>query len=145
MLLIRSQDYISALLGKRNMPIASLSFPESMLKEMDSMQDSLGFTGRSELVRAGIRLLIQDAKEKETLKGRVSAVVVVTHTEENEEKVTQIKHRFDSIVRTHIHNKITRANCVELFLLEGEASDVARMTEEFQREDRIKSVKLVVI
>jgi CopG family nickel-responsive transcriptional regulator len=127
------------------MPIVSLSFPETMLKEMDVMQGSLGFTGRSELVRAGIRLLIQDTKEKETLSGSVSAVVVVTHTEENEEKVTQIKHRFDDIVRTHIHNKITRNNCVELFLLEGDAKAVAKMTEEFQKEDRIKSVKLVMI
>jgi CopG family transcriptional regulator, nickel-responsive regulator len=127
------------------MAIVSLSFPESMLNEMDEMQGSLGYTGRSELVRAGIRLLIQDTKEKQTLTGKVSAVVVVTHTEENEEKVTQIKHRFDDIVRTHIHNKITRSNCVELFLLEGEAGEVAKMTGELQREDKIKSVKLVVI
>lgn len=127
------------------MPIVSLSFPESMLKDMEGMQQSLGYTGRSELVRAGIRLLIQDVREKEAMTGTVSAVVVVTHTEENEEKVTQIKHRFDDIVRTHIHNKITKNNCVELFLLEGGAKEVARMAEEFQREDRIKSVKLVPI
>jgi CopG family nickel-responsive transcriptional regulator len=127
------------------MPIVSLSFPEGMLEEMDTMQSSRGFTGRSELVRAGIRLLIQDVKEKDTLSGKVSAVVVVTHTEENEEKVTQIKHRFDNIVRTHIHNKITRSNCVELFLLEGDAKEVAKMTGEFQREDKIKSVKLVMV
>jgi CopG family transcriptional regulator, nickel-responsive regulator len=127
------------------MPIVSLSFPETMLKEMDAMQGSRGYTGRSELVRAGIRLLIQDVKEKDTLSGKVSAVVVVTHTEENEEKVTQIKHRFDDIVKTHIHNKITRSNCVELFLLEGDAKEVAKMTGEFQREDKIKSVKLVIV
>ena len=127
------------------MPIVSLSFPEGMLREMDEIQKSLGYTGRSELVRAGMRLLMQDTKEKHGLVGKVSAVVVVTHTEENEEKVTQIKHRFDNIVRTHIHNKITPNNCVELFLLEGEARDVTRMTGEFQREDRIKSVKLVMI
>lgn len=127
------------------MPIVSLSFPETMLKDMDGMQNSLGYTGRSELVRAGIRLLMQDVKEKEGLAGAVSAVVVVTHNEENEEKVTKIKHRFDNIVRTHIHNKLTKRNCVELFLLEGDAKDVARMAEEFQREDEIKSVKLVPI
>ncbi len=145
MLLIQDHDYISGLVAISAMPIVSLSFPETMLKEMDAMQGSRGFTGRSELVRAGIRLLIQDVKEKDTLSGKVSAVVVVTHTEENEEKVTQIKHRFDDIVRTHIHNKITRSNCVELFLLEGDAKEVAKMTGELQREDKIKSVKLVMI
>jgi CopG family transcriptional regulator, nickel-responsive regulator len=127
------------------MPIVSLSFPEGMLGEMDEMRKSLGYTGRSELVRAGVRLLIQDIKEKQGLSGKLSAVVVVTHTEEHEEKVTRIKHKFDDIVRTHIHNKLSRNNCVELFLLEGEAASVARMVEEFQKEDRIRSVKLVLI
>jgi CopG family nickel-responsive transcriptional regulator len=127
------------------MPIVSLSFPDKMMKEIDELQESLGFTGRSELVRAGIRLLLQDTKEKNSLTGKVSAIVVVTHDQENEETVTRIKHRFDDIVRTHFHNKVARANCVELFLLEGDASEVASMVKEFQKSDEIKSVKLVTI
>lgn len=127
------------------MPIVSLSFPAKMAEEMSEVQKALGFTGRSELVRAGIRLLLQDVKEKATVSGRVSAVVVVTHSEENEGPVTKIKHRYDSIVRTHIHNKIAKSNCVELFLLEGPSSGVVSMTRDFQKEDGIRSVKLVVL
>jgi CopG family nickel-responsive transcriptional regulator len=124
-------------------PIVSLSFPEKMLKEMDELEESLEFSGRSELVRAGIRLLLQDSKEKRAMSGAGSAVVVVTHTEENEEPVTRIKHRFDGIIRTHIHNKIAKGNCVELFLVEGQARAIASMTEEFQKEDKIRTVRLV--
>jgi CopG family nickel-responsive transcriptional regulator len=127
------------------MPIVSLSFPESMMKEMDDLQKALGFTGRSELVRASIRLLIQDVKEKNALAGKGSAVIVLTHTEENEAPVTRIKHRYDDIVRTHIHNKITKNNCVEMFLLEGSTHEVATMAKEFQREEGIRSVKLIVL
>ncbi len=127
------------------MPIVSLSFPDSMMEEMEELQQTLGFTGRSELVRASIRMMLQDARERSNLTGKVSAVIVVTHTEENEERVTKIKHSFDSIVRTHIHNKLSKSNCVELFLLEGEAKDVSKMAEAFQKEDRIKSVKLILI
>ena len=127
------------------MPVVSLSLPEQMILQMDGIQKSLGFTGRSELVRASIRLLLQDVKEKNSLSGDVSAVVVVTHNEENEEPVTRIKHRFDDIVRTHVDNKIEKNNCVELFLLEGQASNIASMTQEFQKEDLIKSVKLIVL
>ena|SRR5208282_499254 len=127
------------------MPVVSLSFPETMIKEMDELQKSLGFTGRSELVRASIRLLIQDIKESNSKSGSVTAVVVVTHTEENEETVTRIKHQFDEIVRTHLHSKIAKNNCVELFLLEGDAARITSMTREFQKQDTIKSVKLVTI
>ena len=127
------------------MPIVSLSFPDSMMKEMDELQKTLGYTGRSELVRASIRLMLQDVREKNALVGKGSAVIVLTHSEENEEPVTRIKHRYDDIVRTHIHNKITKNNCVEMFLLEGSSQEVATMAKEFQREEGIKSVKLIVL
>src|SRR5208283_3557222 len=109
------------------MPVVSLSFPDSMIKEMDALQKSLGFTGRSELVRASIRLLLQDVRESDTESGDTNAVVVVTHTEENEETVTRIKHQFDDIVKTHIHSKIEKNNCVELFLLDGDSAAVNSM------------------
>lgn len=125
------------------MPIVSISFPEKMLKEMDDIEEALEFSGRSELVRASVRLLLQDHREKKAMSGTGSAVVVVTHTEENEAPVTRIKHQFDGIIRTHIHNKTERGNCVELFLLEGQARSIASMTEEFQKEDKIRSVRLV--
>ena len=127
------------------MPIVSLSLPEQMIKEMDQIQKSEAYTGRSELVRAAIRLLFEDSKEKEALSGRLNAIIVVTHDESNEAPVTKLKHQFDGIVKTHIHNKINQNNCVELFLLEGEGKKIGSMAREFQKEDKLKSVKLVAI
>lgn len=127
------------------MTIVSLSFPDQMVKELDEIQDTGGFAGRSELVRAAIRLLIEDRKEKDSLLGHVNAVVVVTHDESNEAPITRLKHEFEDIVKTHIHNKISRNNCVELFLVEGEGKKVASMTKAFQREEKMKSVRLIVI
>ena len=127
------------------MPIVSLSFPDQMIRDMDDIQKSLGFTGRSELVRAAIRLMLEDKKEKDSLRGQVAAILAVTHNQEDEEPVTRIKHSFEDIIRTHLHNKITRTNCVELFLLEGDAQKIASMSNGFQKEDKMKSVKLVVV
>jgi CopG family transcriptional regulator, nickel-responsive regulator len=116
-----------------------------MVKELDEIQDAGGFAGRSELVRAAIRLLIEDRKEKDSLLGHVNAVVVVTHDESNEAPITRLKHEFEDIVKTHIHNKISHSNCIELFLVEGEGKKVASMTKAFQKEEKMKSVKLIVI
>jgi len=127
------------------MTIVSLSFPEIMINEMNQIQKSGGFAGRSELVRAAVRLLIEDSKAKDNLTGHMNAIVLVTHDESNEAPVTRLKHEFEEIVRTHIHNKISRNNCVELFLLEGDGKKVASMVREFQKEDKLKSVKLVTI
>ncbi len=127
------------------MPIVSLSFPEQMIKEMDEIQVNGGFTGRSELVRAAIRLLLEDSKEKDSLTGKANAIILVTHDEVDEAPITKVKHEFDEIVKTHIHNKIGHTNCVELFVLEGDGKRVSKMAKEFQREDKMKSVKLIVI
>ncbi|HVB12544.1 MAG TPA: CopG family ribbon-helix-helix protein [Nitrososphaerales archaeon] len=127
------------------MPIVSLSFPDQMIKDIDQIQKSGGFAGRSELVRAAIRLLMEDSKEKHALSGRMNAILVVTHDESNEAPITRLKHEFEEIVRTHIHNKISQNNCVELFLLEGDGKKVGSMTRQFQKEDKLKSVKLVVV
>ena len=125
--------------------IVSLSFPDEMLKQVDQIQKSRGFAGRSELVRAAIRLLIEDTREKDSLKGSVVALLVVTHNQDNEDPITALKHQFEGIVKTQIHSKISQANCVELFLVEGEGTKVASMTKAFQKEEKMKSVKLVVI
>ena len=127
------------------MTIVSLSFPETMISEMDQIQKAGSFAGRSELVRAAVRLLIEDSKEKDNLSGHMNAIVLVTHDESDEAPVTRLKHEFEEIVRTHIHNKISKNNCVELFLLEGDGKKIASMVREFQKEDKLKSVKLVVI
>ena len=127
------------------MVIVSLSFPEEMVKAMNQIQESEGFTGRSELVRAAIRLMIEDAREKDSLRGRVSALVVVTHNQEDENPITALKHHFEAIVKTHIHSKISPSNCVELFLVEGDGLKVASMIKAFQKEEKMKSVKLMLI
>ncbi len=112
---------------------------------MNVIQESQGYAGRSDVVRAAIRLLLSDSREKGSLAGRVTAILVVTHDESNEEPITRLKHAYDNIVRTHIHNKMGQNNCFELFLLEGEGKKIASMTSAFQKERKLRSVKLLVI
>ncbi len=127
------------------MTIVSVSLPDDLVSTMTAIQKSQGFAGRSDVVRAAIRLLLTDSREKESLTGRVSAILVVTHDESNEEPITRLKHAYDDIVKTHIHNKMGQDNCFELFLLEGDGKKIASMTTSFQKERKLRSVKLLVI
>lgn len=112
---------------------------------MNEIQKSQSFAGRSDVVRAAVRLLLADSREKGSLAGKISAILVVTHDESDEEPITRLKHTYDDIVRTHIHNKMGQHNCFELFLLEGEGKKISSMTSAFQKERKLKSVKLLVI
>jgi CopG family transcriptional regulator, nickel-responsive regulator len=66
------------------MPVVSLSLPDKMVKAMDQIQESVGFSGRSELVRAAIRLLLEDTRAKDGLSGKDNAVIVVGHARDDE-------------------------------------------------------------
>lgn len=126
------------------MGIVSISLNETMLREMDELQKEFGFAGRSELIRAGIRMLLTDKSEREKQTGDVGCVLTVTHEEDDEESVTKIKHKYEGIIQTHLHCKIKNDKCLELFILNGDAIKVREMTKEFQAHDDIEHVKLMV-
>jgi CopG family nickel-responsive transcriptional regulator len=127
------------------MPIVSLFLPEHMLESLDEVQRSVGFSKRSEMIRAALRMMIEDMRAKDSISGNTNAVIIVTHDKDNEVTVTKLKHEFEDIVRTHVHSKIGKYNCVELFLLEGEGQKIAQMARLFERDRSIRSVKLVTI
>ena len=127
------------------MAIVSLSFPEKMLEEMDGVQKSSGFTGRSELVRAAIRLLLEDSHQKNAMSGELNGLIVVTHEQNEEAPVTRINHDNEDIIKMHLHSKTKSSVCVELFLVQGDAKKVVAMAKAFQAEDKMKSSKLILI
>jgi CopG family nickel-responsive transcriptional regulator len=124
-------------------PIVSLSFPKELLDDMDAVQKTSGFTGRSELVRAAIRLMLEDNREKDSLAGEINGLIVVTHDEDEEDPVTKLKHGFEDIIKTHLHSKTTSSICVELFLVHGDAKKVVAMSKAFEAEDKMKSTKFL--
>ncbi|MEM4253052.1 MAG: ribbon-helix-helix domain-containing protein, partial [Candidatus Nitrosotenuis sp.] len=45
------------------MAIVSISLNEEILAEIDKLQKGLGFSGRSEVIRAGIRTFVSEEKQ----------------------------------------------------------------------------------
>jgi CopG family nickel-responsive transcriptional regulator len=51
--------------------IVSISLNTDILTEIDKLQKALGFSGRSEIVRAGIRNLLAEEKDRQDLYGEL--------------------------------------------------------------------------
>ena len=131
------------LINKNVMPIVSISINDEMLSDINELMKDMGFSGRSEMIRAGIRKLILDKKEHQDLLGILHALLLVIHNEESEQEVTGTKHTFDELVNTHIHSKLDNHKCLEIFLLKGEANKIKNMNKEFQTNKKIDHVKLI--
>ena len=127
------------------MPIVSISLTEEILKEIDSLQKNLGFSGRSDAIRAGIRSYVAEEKQKEDLSGNVNAILLVVHNDEYDNQVNGIKHSYEDLITTHLHSKIEGDKCMELFMLKGEAGSVSSITKDFQINKRMDTVKLVTL
>tara|TARA_B100000929_G_C15474735_1_gene409080 strand:- start:1109 stop:1492 length:384 start_codon:yes stop_codon:yes gene_type:complete len=127
------------------MPIVSISLTEEILREIDSLQKSLGFSGRSDAIRAGIRSFVSEEKQKENLSGNVNAILLVVHNDEYDNQVNGIKHSYEDLITTHLHSKIEGDKCMELFMLKGEADSVSSITKDFQINKRMDTVKLVTL
>ena len=131
--------------NNKHMPIVSISLTEEILKEIDNLQKNLGFSGRSDAIRAGIRSFVSEEKQKENLTGNVNAILLVVHNDEYDNQVNGIKHSYEDLITTHLHSKIEGNKCMELFMLKGEADSVSSITKDFQINKRMDTVKLVTL
>ncbi|MDE1814090.1 MAG: CopG family ribbon-helix-helix protein [Thaumarchaeota archaeon] len=127
------------------MPIVSISLNDEILSELDRIQKTMGFSGRSEIIRAGIRNLVAEEKQQSALSGLIHAILMIIHDEESEQIVTGIKHNHEDLIGTHLHSKVDGNKCMELFLLHGDAEKISIMTRDFQINKKMDNVKLVTM
>jgi len=126
------------------MTIISISLNDKLLTEIDQLQKELGFSGRSEVIRAGARMLLADNREKEKLEGRLNSVLLLIHSQKVEDTVTVIKHEFEDIISTQIHNHLREDKCIEVFILEGDAARIKDLVRLFLTTRKMDYVKLIV-
>ena len=127
------------------MPIVSVSLNSKMLDELDGLQGAMGFSGRSEIIRAGIRAFVQEEKQKNSLKGVQNAVLLVVHADEFDDRVASIKHSYEDLIKTHLHSKIDDGRCMEMFFLDGDSKRIQAVTKGFITDRKMDTVKLVTL
>jgi CopG family nickel-responsive transcriptional regulator len=127
------------------MPVVSISLNDQLLEDLDTIQNELGYSGRSEVLRAAIRLFLTDGREKQRLEGNVSGLLLAIHSHEAEHHVTQIKGRYQDIIHTQLHNRFREGKCMELFILDGDAVRIRELSAELQRNEENEYVKLFIV
>ena len=127
------------------MAIVSVSLSDKLLDEIDDLKDEMGFSGRSEVIRASARMLIADNREKKNLKGKINSILILIHDQKDEDKVTEIKHDFEDIISTQIHSHLRENKCLEVFMLDGDAQRMNLLSNMFKTCRKMDYVKLIVV
>ncbi len=125
------------------MPVVSISLDEESLKLLDRIQKVNGLTGRSEAVRVCLRSAEAEVRDRESMKGEIEGVLVIIHESHNEPSLDDLKHEFQSVVTTQIHNHLQDQKCLEVFIVRGPSDVVKEMLRRFQRDEKMDYVKFV--
>jgi CopG family nickel-responsive transcriptional regulator len=126
------------------MTIISISLNDTILNEIDKIQHEHGYSGRSEVIRAGTRLLISEHKDTDNLSGEINSILLIIHNHDSENTVSEIKHDFKDITKTQIHSHFEKEKCLEIFVLQGNAEKIKEMHRLFKINKKMDVVKLIV-
>lgn len=126
------------------MAIISVSLNDTILKEIKRIQEEQGYSGRSEVIRAGTRLLISEFKNTEKFSGKINSILLVIHSHDTENIVSGIKHKYEDVTTTQIHSHLKNNKCLEIFVLEGESDRIKEMLKQFQTNRKMDLTKLIV-
>ncbi|MES3518049.1 MAG: nickel-responsive transcriptional regulator NikR [Natronomonas sp.] len=130
------------------MTVVSVSMPESLLDRLDEFAEEHGYTGRSEVVREASRNLLGEFEDKK-LEGRelmgVVTVVFDHETSSAEERMMQVRHDYEDLVVSNVHNHVGDHYCMELFVLEGDLETISTFVGKIRATSDILSVDYSVI
>jgi len=110
------------------MTVVSVSMPEELLERLDAFAEEHGYTGRSEVVREASRNLLNEFADTKLEDRELMGVVTVLFDYKStdvEQRMMHLRHDYDEVVTSHVHNHVGDHYCMELFILEGTLEDIS--------------------
>ncbi len=110
------------------MAVVSVSMPDELLERIDQFADDHGYTGRSEVVRESARNLLGEFEDTRLEDRELMAIVTVLFDYETtsvEERMMHLRHEHESLVASNFHGHVGDHYCMELFVLEGDLSEIS--------------------
>ncbi|ELY97800.1 CopG family ribbon-helix-helix protein [Natrialba aegyptia] len=125
------------------MSVVSISMPEPLLNSIDEFADEHGYSGRSEVVREGTRMLFEEFQGR-NVDGQLQMCTVTAIFEycqpTIQQHLTGIRHEYDTIVSTSTHAHAGDQYCMELFVLEGTTEAISEFINTVRAVPDVRAV-----
>ncbi|MFB6254073.1 MAG: CopG family ribbon-helix-helix protein [Halobacteriaceae archaeon] len=110
------------------MSVISVSMPDHLIERIDKFAQEHGYTGRSEVLREASRNLLGEFQDQELEDQDLIGLVTVLFNYETtnvEERMMHLRHEYERIVISNVHNHVGENYCMELFVLEGSLDEIS--------------------
>ena len=130
------------------MTVVSVSMPDELLERLDTFAEEHGYTGRSEVVREAARNLLGEFEDKQLEDRELMGIVTVLFDYQStdvEQRMMHIRHDYDELVTSNVHNHVGDHYCMELFILEGSMADISTFVGKIRATQNILSIDYSVM
>lgn len=124
----------------------SLSLHEGLLKEFDTIAESLGHPTRSKAVSEAMRAFVSTKRWDLAKKGTVPGVILITydhHARGVSNALTELQHDYNDIVGATMHIHLSKHTCLEVVSFKGEADRVRSLAKMLQSQKGVLDLKVV--
>jgi len=125
------------------MAIVSVSLTERNMEVLDRLSDVMGLKGRSEAIRACIRSMEDEIRNREEMSGEVEGVLMIVHDTHRSPGLNRTRHEHQELIATQIHTHLRNDRCLEVFIIKGGSSEVKGLINQFKADDGYEYVKFV--
>lgn len=128
------------------MAIVSISLPDNLLRKVDEVINSLGFTGRSEFFREAARRMLEQIEQ---LRGDSHRIFVVTIISDHsvhpasDRRVLEIIHGYQPVVKAFYHQLLGDGICMNIAVLETTWPLLARILRDLRGVKGVVEVQVL--
>jgi CopG family transcriptional regulator, nickel-responsive regulator len=128
------------------MSIISLSLPNELLEQLDTILGEDRNANRSEVVRQAVRLYLTLYNELGKINGNVIATITVLYdkAEENKE-LFRIQHEFDDMITAYLHAHLSETSCLEVMVVKGASERLRSLIDGLKANKPVKQIKVSVM
>lgn len=128
------------------MSIISLSLPNELLEELDTVLGEDRSANRSEVVRQAVRMYLTQYNELGKIKGNVIATITILYdkAEENNE-LFRIQHEFDDMITAYLHSHLSETDCLEVMVVKGSGQRLKCLIDGLKGNKPVKQIKVSIM
>ncbi len=126
------------------MTVVSVSLTPELLEQLDDFVEKSGYSSRSEAIRLAVRDTLSQFALQRLERGKMMATVTVILEKERRdvnERLMELRHRFDENIFGNMHLHIGGGYCVEIFLVQGDSAVVLDFISKVRAVRGIREVK----
>ncbi len=126
--------------------MVSLSIPDELLADLDTVLGEGRSASRSEVIRQALRNYISEYRELSEMRGVVIATITVLYDkEEKNDGHLGLQHEFGEIITSYLHSHLSDDSCLEVMVIKGDASRLKQLIDGLKADLHLKNMKFSVM